>query len=94
MKYEIYNGEFVGTAEWEAPGRVALDMDDEELRDWFRAYFSREDTYLAGPVEAASMTEAQRRDSSEAAFEHATFALAGHAYSVKRGDGARAGSHR
>jgi hypothetical protein len=93
MKYEIHNPQgVVGTAEWRAPGDVALEMPDPVARDWFERFFADEDSYLDGPVEAAGM-EAARRDASEAAFEHATYRLAAYAYTVKRGDGRRAEAH-
>lgn len=91
MKYEIFNGDYVGTAEWQGPGRVALDMDDDETRMWFEHYFTKEDAYLIGDVgfaDGSSMT-AERRDSSEEAFERAAWSLAAYAYEVKRGDGRR-----
>ena len=92
MKLEIYNGGYVGTAEWQGPGRVALSMSDERERDWFAGYFAAEDSYLTGPVECAEMSS-ERRDSSEQAFERAAFRLAAYAYTVKRGDAARHGAH-
>ncbi|MGH2789432.1 MAG: hypothetical protein ACRDJ0_00430, partial [Actinomycetota bacterium] len=82
MKFEIYNGEreagsagsqdrSVGTAEWQAPGRVALEVEDPTKREWFESFFSSEDSTLDGPVECASMTTAERGDSSEEAFARA-----------------------
>lgn len=92
MKLEIYNGDFVGTAEWQGPGRVELDVPDPDQRAWFESYFTAEDAYLDGPVECAGM-ETERRDGSEAAFEHAVYRLAAYAYTVKRGDARRQGAH-
>ncbi len=92
MKLEIYSGDFVGTAEYKAPGQVELDMPDAEQRQWFEKYFSAEDSFLDGPVECAEM-EAEQRNSSEPAFERAAFQLAGYAYEVKRGDGRRHDRH-
>lgn len=91
MKFEIENGEFVGTAEWQGPGKVALDVQDPKARAFFERYFSEEDAFMAGPVESAEMTH-HRRDASERAFEHAAFRLAAYAYKVRRGDGSR-GAH-
>lgn len=93
MKLEIYNGDFVGTAEWQAPGDVKVDMADTETKAWFERYFATEDSCMSGPVECAEMT-AERRDASESAFERAAFELAGYAYEVKRANGARTGTHR
>ncbi|MGH2578601.1 MAG: hypothetical protein ACRDG9_12760 [Actinomycetota bacterium] len=88
MRLEIYNGEYVGAAEWRGPGEVALDMQDEGERAWFERYFAGEDAYMDGPVECAEMSSS-RRDASPAAFEHAAFRLAAYAYEIKRGDGRR-----
>jgi hypothetical protein len=81
MKFEIHNGEFVGTAEWVAPGEVALDMQDDGDRKFFERFFQSEDTFLSGPVESAEMTM-ERRDSSAQAFQRAAFALAAYSYHV------------
>jgi hypothetical protein len=92
MKLEIHNGEFVGTAEWQEPGRVALDMKDPKERRWFESYFAGEEAFLGGPVECPEML-VEKRDESEAAFDRAVEALALYAYSVKRGDGRRTEAH-
>jgi hypothetical protein len=81
MKFEIHNGRLVGTAEWVAPGEVALDIDDERDRAFFEQFFASEDTFLSGPVESAEMTM-ERRDSSAEAFQRAAFALAAYSYHV------------
>jgi hypothetical protein len=81
MKFEIHNGEFVGTAEWVGPGEVALDMHDDRDRKFFERFFASEDTFLSGPVESAEMTM-ERRDSSAQAFQRAAFALAAYSYHV------------
>ena len=89
MKVEIENGNLVGTAEWQAPGHVALDMDDDSEREWFTRFFQSETSQMAGPVDCAEMTY-ERRDSSEEAFQRASFELAAHAYKVRAmGDGTR-----
>lgn len=82
MKYEIHNGDFVGTAEWKAPGSVVLEMNDPAQETWFSRYFSSEDSFMGGSVEAGEM-ECERPDSSPEAFERAAFRLAGHAYKVR-----------
>lgn len=93
MKYEIHNGDFVGTAEWKAPGEVALDMPDPAQETWFSRYFSSEDSFMGGPVEAGEMA-CERPDASLEAFERAAFRLAGHAYQVRaQGDGRRMKFH-
>jgi hypothetical protein len=88
VKFEIENGEYVGTAEWEAPGQVAFDMKSDEDRAWFERYFHGEDSFMNGPVEAAEMWS-ERRDSSPEAFTRAAFQLAAYAYTVRQGDGRR-----
>ena len=82
MKFEIFNGDNVGTAEWVAAGHVDLEMDDAGQRAFFERFFSSEDTFLSGPVESAEMTM-ERRDSSEQAFQRAAFALAAYSYHVR-----------
>jgi hypothetical protein len=82
MRYEIYNGDYVGTAEWSAPGRVAIDVPDEEQRSWFERYFESEDSFLMGCIGAEEMT-LERRDSSEEAFTRAALALSAYSYKVR-----------
>jgi hypothetical protein len=82
MKFEIYNGDNVGTAEWVAPGVVDLEMNDAGDRAFFERFFASEDTFLSGPVESAEMTM-ERRDASEQAFQRAAFALAAYSYHVR-----------
>ncbi|MGH2736023.1 MAG: hypothetical protein ACRDKZ_10610 [Actinomycetota bacterium] len=89
MKFEIYNGDFVGTAEWRGPGHVALEMDDPANRAWFEHFFAAEDSTLIGPVECAEMSSAERRDASQEAFERALYQLAAYSYKVRRDDEAR-----
>lgn len=91
MKFHIENGGYIGTAEWQAPGQVALEMDDEGHRAWFARYFSAEDSFMAGPVESAAMAM-HRRDDSPRAFEHSAFRLAAYSYKVRRSDD-RAAAH-
>lgn len=83
MKFEIYNGDHVGTAEWRSPGMVAVEMDDPRERKWFEEFFSQEDSTLDGPVECASMTSAERGDSSEEAFARAMYRLGFYSYSFR-----------
>ena len=89
MQFEIENGDFVGTAEWQGPGRVALDMADAHKRDWFSRYFEAEESVMGGPVDCAEMSS-ERRDSSEEAFQRAAIQLAAYAYKVRaKGEGRR-----
>ena len=82
MKFEIENGDYVGTAEWQAPGQVALDMTDEKQRTWFEHFFAEETSAMSGPVDCAEMTY-ERRNDSEQAFQRAAMELAAHAYKVR-----------
>ena len=51
MKFEFENGKHLGTAEWQGPGQVAVEMDDPDKKAWFEHYFESEDSYMAGSVE-------------------------------------------
>lgn len=93
MKFEIENGEFVGTAEWRGPRDVALDMEDPGQRSWFERYFAEEDSRLGGPV-GDEWLSSERRDESEESFNRAAFQLAAYSYKVRQGDGRRAGAYR
>ena len=89
MKFEIENGDYVGTAEWVGPGEVSLEMDDRSHRAWFERYFAQEDAFLTGSVECAEMFS-ERRDESPEAFQRAANQLAAYAYTVTaKGDGRR-----
>jgi hypothetical protein len=83
MKFEIYSGDFVGTAEWQGPGRVEVEVEDPDRRAWFESYFSQEDSTLQGPVESAELSSAERRDSSEHSFGLAIYQLAAYSYNVR-----------
>lgn len=89
MKFEIENGKFLGTAEWQGPGQVALDMEDESQRTWFEQFYAEETSHMTGPMDSFEMTH-ERRDSSEEAFQRAAQELAARAYKVRAmGDGRR-----
>jgi hypothetical protein len=92
MKLEIHNGEFVGTAEWQEPGKVALDVADPEEKRWFETYFKGEEAFLSGPVGDPEM-HVERRDSSRPAFDRAVEALRRYAYTVKTGNGKRSDAY-
>ena len=87
MRFEIENGDYVGSAEWQGPGNVALDMQDGKQREFFESYFASESAFMTGLGDDADMV-CERRDSSEEAFNRSLFELAGHAYKV-RAEGAR-----
>jgi hypothetical protein len=82
MRYEIFNGEYVGAAEWSAPGRVAIDVPDPAQRSWFERYFESEDSFLMGCIGSEEMT-LERRDSSPEAFTRAALALSAYSYRVR-----------
>ena len=92
MKFEFENGEYAGTAEWEAPGQVKVEMKDAKTKEWFQKYFKAEDSFMTGPVDCAEMAM-ERRDESEEAFTRAALALAAYSYQVRRGDGLRHQAH-
>lgn len=82
MKLESYNGEYVGTAEWQGPGEVRLEVPDEMQKAWFEGYFRSEDSFLTGPIGSEEMA-IERRDDSREAFTRAVFHLAAFRYKVK-----------
>lgn len=93
MQFEIDNGDFVGTAEWQGPGRVAIEMADPAKEAWFTRYFTSEESVMSGPVDCAEMSS-ERRDASKEAFQRAAFQLAGYAYTVRaKGAARRGGAH-
>jgi hypothetical protein len=82
MRVEIYDRDYVGSAEWQAPGEVRLDVEDADRRSWFERYFQAEDAFLTGSLGAEEFAS-ERRDSSEQAFARATFNLAAYSYRVR-----------
>lgn len=92
VRYEIENGDYVGTVEWQGPGKVALEMPDGPQKDWFERYFSAEDSVMGGAGEPQGMTY-EKRNESEAAFNRATWELCAYSFRVRQGDAMRAGSH-
>jgi hypothetical protein len=89
MRFEIYDRDYVGSAEWQAPGVVAVEVADEGRRSWFERYFSSEDSFLTGSLGFEEMAM-ERRDASQEAFTRASFALAAYRYRVRQRDRARA----
>lgn len=82
MRYEIFNGRYVGTAEWMGPGDVMLDVSDPEQCAWFEHYFATEDSVMAAAGDHDGML-LERRDASEAAFNRAMYQLAGYSDEVR-----------
>jgi hypothetical protein len=88
MRFEIENGKFVGTAEYEGSGRVALDVADESQRAFFDNYFRTEEETLSGTVDCPEFNMERPTDSPEA-FERAMGRLMAHAYKTRRVDSSR-----
>jgi hypothetical protein len=93
MRFEIENGDYVGSAEWRGPGDVLLDMDDPQQRMWFERFFAEEDASLGGAIGDESMSS-ERRSDSEQSFNRAAFQLAAYSYKVRQGDDRRHSAHR
>ncbi|HEU4480383.1 MAG TPA: hypothetical protein VFS18_00735 [Actinomycetota bacterium] len=93
MKFEFENGEFAGTAEWQAPGQVAVEMKDPDKQAWFEDYFRKEDSFMGGSVECGEM-KMERRDESAEAFTRAARMLAAYSYQVRQGDARRNKAYR
>ena len=92
MKFEIENGEFVGTAEWQGPGNVMVEMQDDRHQAWFENYFQSEDSFMTGSVECGEMAM-ERRDESAEAFTRAAHQLAAYSYKIRQGDAMRRDSY-
>jgi hypothetical protein len=92
LKYEIENGDYLGTAEWRGPGQVELDMPDGKDKRWLQRFFEGRDSVMGGAAEPEGMT-LERRDESEAAFNRAAYQLAAYSYKVRLGDGRRNKAH-
>ena len=88
VRYEIENGDYVGTVEWQGPGRVRLEMPDGPQKQWFEKFFSAEDSVMGGAGEPQGMT-LERRNETEAAFNRAAWELCAYSYKVRKGDGRR-----
>ena len=84
MKVQIYDRDYVGSAEWTAPGAVRLELADEGRRSWFERYFQTEDSFLTGLLGSEEIA-VERRDSSQEAFWRALYNLAAYSYRVKDG---------
>lgn len=88
MRFEIENGDYVGTAEWQGPGTVALDMDDPTQRRFFETFFESEQEALGGTVDCPEL-QSERPDTSRESFQRAMNSLAAYAYKVRRADSSR-----
>ena len=88
MRFEIENGSYVGTAEWQGPGTVQLEMEDPKQRQFFERYFHEEQSALGGSVDCPEL-QSERADTSEHTFERAMNSLAAYAYKIRRMDSSR-----
>ncbi len=60
----------VGTALWEGPGQVVLDLEDESFRPRLERFFEGHETYL-GAGEGVDFMQTRRRDWTPWEFERA-----------------------
>jgi hypothetical protein len=93
MRFEIDNGEYVGTVEWQGPGTVAVRMKKPRDQEFFESYFKSERSQLAPAGDHEGMTY-ERPCDSEAAFNRALYELSAYAYKVCAGYGRRKKSRR
>ncbi|MCA1726949.1 MAG: hypothetical protein LC722_04660 [Actinobacteria bacterium] len=78
MRFEFHDSkQKVGSAQWEGPGQVNLNVDDDAERDFLSTYFASEMTYMATPFdEDEDALQVRRRDWTPWEFERACLALA------------------
>ncbi len=80
MRYEFEReGRTVGTALWEGPGQVSVQVDDPVLREEFRRFFATEVTYMSagfGVDDHEEALQVRRRDWTPWEFERACRHLA------------------
>jgi hypothetical protein len=78
MRFEFYDGRRrVGSAVWEGPGQVRLEVGVPEESKYFDEYFGTEVTYLSGGFDDdGDEFQIRRRDWSPWEFERACRALA------------------
>ena len=88
MKFEVQHGEHHATVEWQGPGKVQLEVEDEGQKAFFERYFNTEQSYMAAAGDHEGMTYEKPSD-SEQAFNHAMYQLSAYAYKVRQGDDRR-----
>jgi hypothetical protein len=78
MRFEFHDEkDQVGSAQWEGPGQVRLNVDDEAERDFLSNYFAGEMHYFSTPFEEdEDAVQVRRRDWTPWEFERACLALA------------------
>jgi hypothetical protein len=82
VKFEVFNGNYVGTVTWTGPHEVALDVPDETHRRFFERFFASEDSVMTGAMGTESMSSG-RRDESEDNFRRAMYELVAYRYRVE-----------
>ena len=85
MKFEFNNGTFVGTAEWQAPGRVEFDVPERHQREYLERYFATPYFSLGGAIDCPEMQQ-EDPESSPEFFARAAHRLAERDYDVRRID--------
>ena len=77
MRYEFHHKDQpVGSAQWEGPGQVRLDVHDAVEREYLDQYFSGHVTYLASHFDGEEDAfQSRRRDWTPWEFERACRAL-------------------
>jgi hypothetical protein len=78
MRFEFHEeGKLVGSAQWEGPGQIRLNVADEGEREYLQTYFAGEMHYLATTFdEDEEALQIRRRDWTPWEFERACIALA------------------
>jgi hypothetical protein len=73
MRYEFQrDGTTVGAAQWEGPGQVALELQDDTAKPAFSRFFEREEVYLdSGYGDSEDGFQTRRRDWTPWEFERA-----------------------
>ncbi len=86
MRFEFdRGGRSVGSAQWEGPGQVRLDVSDTRERAFLQDWFASEVTYLATAFdEDDEAFQQRRRDWTPWEFERACHALEGRGYRARR----------
>lgn len=77
MRYDVFNGDHIGTVEWRPPGEVVVEVDDADHRAWLERYFRGYGVVIAsaGVVRHLGL---EHRLRSERAFDEAVRLLAGY----------------
>ncbi len=75
MRFGFEKGNrWIGAVQWEGPGQVALELEDEGMRSRFEGFFRGHETYLGGG-EGVDFLQTRRRDWTPWEFERACHKL-------------------